>query len=424
MGGGAFLGWRPTNNASLAPKGLALSSRAPVLIVGAGPAGLAIATHLAKADVPALVFEAEARLPRDLRAGSFHPPTMELLHGLGVGAEFLAMGIQVPRWQIRGRAEGVIVEWDLSLIADETPFPFRLHCEQFKLTPLLQRRLEALGGTVQFSHRFLDATQDDAGVVARFETPGGIESVTGRYLIGADGARSAVRHLMGVPFEGFTWPERFLVIGIEQDLAPYGYTYNAYIADPVDWGAIFKMPHEGPPGLWRVLFPTDAALADEEVLSHAFAERVLQHFLPRPAPYDIEHTGIYRVHQRVAAEFRKGRFVIVGDAAHVNNPLGAFGLNGAVQAACNLAEKLALVCRNEADDSLIDRYVRQRRAANVAFVQAQSIRNKQILEEKDPAIRAKNLDELRAVAADRHRAKDYLIRSSMIWSVRHAASIE
>ena len=402
---------------------MALAERDPVLIVGAGPAGLAIAATLARADVPCLVFEAEPELPRDLRAGSFHPPTLELLDQLGVGADFRAMGIVVPRWQIRGREEGVIVEWDLSLIADETPYPFRLHCEQYKLTPLLKERFEALGGRVRFSHRFLDATQDGSGVTARLETPGGIETVRGSYLIGADGARSVVRHLMGVAFEGFTWPERFLVIGMTQDLAPYGYTYNAYIADPVDWGAIFKMPHEGPPGLWRVLFPTDAALADEEVLSLPFAEKTLQHFLPRPEPYEIEHTGIYRVHQRVAAEFRQGRFVIVGDAAHVNNPLGAFGLNGALQAACNLAEKLSAVCRGEADDALLDKYVRQRRAANVAFVQAQSIRNKQVLEEKDPAVRAKNLDELRATAADRARAKDYLIRSSMIWSVRHAASI-
>lgn len=397
--------------------------RDPVLIVGAGPAGLAVAVNLALADVPALVFEAEEKLPRDLRAGSFHPPTVEMLDRIGVAQDFLALGLKAPRWQIRGRTEGVIVEWDLSLIADLTPYPYRLHCEQFKLTPLLQTRLEALGGTVRFSRRFLDATQDGDGVMARFETPDGIETVRGSYLIGADGARSQVRHLMGVAFDGFTWPDRFLVIGIGQDLAPHGYTFNAYIADPVDWGAIFKMPHKGPPGLWRVLFPTDAALADEEVLSQAFAQRTLQHFLPRPEPYGIEHTGIYRVHQRVAAEFRQGRFLLVGDAAHVNNPLGAFGLNGALHAAFNLSEKLASVCRGEADDDLLDLYVRQRRSANIEFVQAQSIRNKRMLQESDPAVRAKNLDELRATADDPAKAREYLIRSSMIWSVRHAASI-
>jgi 3-(3-hydroxy-phenyl)propionate hydroxylase len=400
-----------------------LAKADPVLIVGAGPAGLALAVRLALADVPALVFEAEPVLPRDLRAGTFHPPTVELLDSIGVGQDFLAMGIRVPRWQIRGREEGVIVEWDLSLLKDETPYPFRFHCEQFKLTPLLKTRFEALGGTVKFAHRFVDATQDGSGVTARFETPGGIETVRGCYLIGADGARSAVRHLMNIAFEGFTWPERFLVIGIRQDLAPHGYTFNAYVAHPVDWGAIFKMPHNGPPGLWRVLFPPDPDLSDETVLGHDFAARGLKHFLNLPGPWDIEHTNIYRVHQRVATEFRQGRYVIVGDAAHVNNPLGAFGLNGALQATFNLGEKLARVCRGEADEALLDKYVRQRRAANVAFVQAQSIRNKQVLEEKDPAVRQRNLDELRAIAADPVRHKDYVVRSSMIWSVRHAASI-
>jgi len=401
-----------------------LSVTHPVLIVGAGPAGLALACILAQADVPALVFEAEEKLPRDLRAGTIHPPTLEMLDTIGVARDFLAMGIVVPRWQIRGRAEGVIVEWDLSLLEDATPYPFRFHCEQFKLTPLLKTRFEALGGTVEFAHRFLDATQDGSGVTARFETPGGIETVRGAYLVGADGARSAVRHLMGVAFEGFTWPERFLVVGIRQDLAPHGYTLNAYVADPVDWGAIFKMPHGGPPGLWRVLFPPDPALSDDEVLGHDFAARGLKHFLNLPGPWDIEHTNIYRVHQRVAAEFRQGRIVIVGDAAHVNNPLGAFGLNGALHAAFNLGEKLAKVARGEADESLLDKYMRQRRAANVAFVQAQSIRNKQVLEEKDPAVRQRNLDEMRAIAADPVRHREYVVRSSMIWSVRHAASIE
>lgn len=401
-----------------------MSQNDPVLIVGAGPAGLSVAAILAQAGVPSRVFEAEPKLPRDLRAGSIHPPTLEMLDTIGVAQEFLSIGIVVPRWQIRGREEGVIVEWDLSLLKGETPYPFRFHCEQFKLTPLLAKRYEALGGKVEYSHTFLDATQDGGGVAARFETPGGIETVRGSYLVGADGARSAVRHLMNVAFEGFTWPERFLVVGIRQDLAPYGYTLNAYVADPVDWGAIFKMPHDGPPGLWRVLFPPDPDLPDEELLGHDFAARGLKHFLNLPGPFDVEHTNIYRVHQRVAADFRQGRYLIVGDAAHVNNPLGAFGLNGSVQAAFNLGEKLAKVARGEADESLLDKYVRQRRAANVAFVQAQSIRNKQVLEEKNPAVRQHNLDELRAIAADPVRHKEYVVRSSMIWSVRHAAGIE
>lgn len=398
-------------------------SRDPVIIVGAGPAGLALATSLVLRDVAVIVLESEPKLPQDLRAGTFHPPTLEMLEELGIVAQFLAIGIRVPRWQIRGRREGVIVEWDLGLIADETKYPFRFHCEQFRLTPLLLQRFEELGGTVRFSHSFLDAVQDEDGVTARIETQDGIVSLRGSFLVGCDGARSAVRQTMDVAFEGFTWPERFLVVGTEYDLAPHGFTPNAYIADPVDWGALFKMPGDTPAGLWRILFPVDADAPEEELLDPRRVETLLQNFLAKPDPYIVVAKSTYRVHQRVAEDFRKGRMLLVGDAAHINNPLGAFGLNGALHGAFNLSPKLASVWRGDAPQTLLDLYVRQRRAANVDFVQAQSIHNKHLLEERDPAIRAKHFDELRRIAADRASHKDYLMRSSMIWSVQRAASI-
>ena len=401
-----------------------MAAREPVIIVGAGPAGLTVALSLALQDVPVVVLESEPKLPRDLRAGSFHPPTVEMMGPLGIAEDFLALGIKVPRWQIRDRRE-IVVEWDLGLIADATPYPFRLHVEQYKLTPLLHRRLMAVSGAeVRFGHAFLDATQDADGVNARVETEGGIERLRGRYLVGADGGRSAVRHAMGVAFEGFTWPERFLVASTPYDLAPHGFTPNAYVSDPTEWAAIFKMPHEGPPGLWRILVPTDPEMSEEALLHEPYVEQRLQHFLPRAETYEVAYKSTYKVHQRVASEFRNGRMLLVGDAAHVNNPLGAFGLNGALHAAVNLGEKLGPVWRCEAEESLLDRYVRQRRQANIEFVQAQSIRNKELLQERDPAVRAQRLDELRRTAADPKRAREYLLRSSMIASVRRAAEID
>jgi 3-(3-hydroxy-phenyl)propionate hydroxylase len=400
-----------------------MAAREPVIVVGAGPAGLTVALSLTLQGVPVIVLEAEPELPRDLRAGSFHPPTVEMLGPLGVAEDFLALGIKVPHWQIRDRRE-VVVEWDLGLIADATPYPFRLHVEQYKLTPLLHRRLRSVGGAeLRFGHRFLDASQDAGGVTARFETSGGVETLRGRYLVGADGGRSAVRHTMGVEFEGFTWPERFLVASTAYDLAPHGFTPNAYVTDPTEWAAIFKMPHEGPPGLWRILVPSDPDTPDEALLEASYVEERLQNFLPRPDRYEIAYKSTYKVHQRVASEFRVGRMLLVGDAAHVNNPLGALGLNGALHAAINLAEKLGPVWRGEAEESLLDRYVRQRRQANIEFVQAQSIRNKELLQERDPAVRAARLAELRRTAADRGRAREFLLGSSMIASVRRAAEI-
>jgi len=317
-----------------------------------------------------------------------------------------------------------VVEWDLGLIADATPYPFRLHVEQFKLTPLLHRRLMTIGGAdVRFGHAFLDAVQDADGVTARVETPGGVERLRGRYLVGADGGRSAVRHTMGVAFEGFTWPDRFLVASTPYDLALHGFTPNAYVSDPVEWAAIFKMPHEGPPGLWRVLVPTDPEQSEEALLEEAHVEARLQRFLPRTERYEVTYKSTYKVHQRVASDFRIGRMLLVGDAAHVNNPLGAFGLNGALHAAVNLGEKLGPVWRGDAEESLLDRYVRQRRQANIEFVQAQSIRNKELLQERDPAVRAERLQDLRRIAADPKRAREFLLGSSMIASVRRAAEI-
>ena len=149
----------------------------------------------------------------------------------------------------------------------------------------------------------------------------------------------------------------------------------------------------------------------------------MQRFVPRPQPYDVPYKGIYRVHQRVAKEWRRGRILLAGDAAHLNNPLGAFGLNGGLHDAILLADYLGKVWRGEADETLVDRYVRQRRTANVEFVQTQSIANKRLLEEADPAAREKKFEEMRQIAADKDAARDFLIKSSMIWSVRRAAEI-
>jgi len=159
------------------------------------------------------------------------------------------------------------------------------------------------------------------------------------------------------------------------------------------------------------------------VLAAEAIEGRMQRFLARPQRYEVLQKGIYRVHQRVAKEWRAGRILLAGDAAHLNNPLGAFGLNGGLHDAVLLGDYLGKVCNGRADESLLDLYVRKRRTANIEFVQTQSIGNKRMLEEADETKREETFAELRRIAADRDRARDFLIRSSMIWSVRRAAEI-
>jgi 3-(3-hydroxy-phenyl)propionate hydroxylase len=199
---------------------------------------------------------------------------------------------------------------------------------------------------------------------------------------------------------------------------------NAYVADPEEWAAIFKMPDVGPPGLWRIAFPCDPEVPDDALLDAENVERRMQAFLPRSERYEIRYKSIYRVHQRVASDWRHGRVVLAGDAAHLNNPLGGFGLNSGIHDAINLAEKLGRVWRGEADESLLDLYVRQRRAVTIEQVQAMSIRNKRLLEERDPNVQRAHMLELVAIANDPERARRHLLDTSMISGLRRSEEIQ
>jgi 3-(3-hydroxy-phenyl)propionate hydroxylase len=396
-----------------------------VIVVGGGPVGLACALNLALHDVPVAVLEAHAELFMDLRAGSFHPPTLEVLDPIGVTQRLLGMGIVVPAWQLRDRTEGVIGVFELaSLLKEETPFPFRLHCEQHKLTPLLCEMLEPVPhAEMRFSARVIDVMQGADSVTVEFETPDGRESIAGQWVIGADGGGSVVRKRAGIPFTGFTYPERFALISTPYDLGQCGYTQTAYISHPVEWCAVFHLPHLGPPGLWRFLYGCRPDETEDEAVSDERVEERLQAVVPKKGRYETVHRTIYRVHQRVAETFRSGRLLLAGDAAHLNNPLGGFGLNSGLQDAMNLTDKLIAVWRGEAGDDLLDRYVRQRRTANVEYVQEASIRNKRLLEETDPAIRKQRLDEMRRASQTPALAKEVVMKSSMIASMRRANAI-
>jgi 3-(3-hydroxy-phenyl)propionate hydroxylase len=374
-----------------------------VIVVGAGPVGLLCALELARRNVPVLVIESEPGTTLDLRAGTFHPPTLEMLQESGVTDAMMGIGIRVPRWQARDREYGLIVEWDLSVLEKDTPFPFRLHLEQHRLTPiLLDMLLKYAHAEVRFGHEFVSLVQD------------------------ADGGRSPVRKSANIGFGGYTWPERYSVISTTFDFAPLGYADNAYISDPEQWIAFFRMPDKGPPGLWRMTVPVSQEIPDEQVLDPAFAAAAINRVLQGPADtsYPIVHQSVYRVHQRVADQFRAGRVLLAGDSAHVNNPLGGFGLNSGIHDAMNLGEKLARVFSGEATADLLDLYERQRRTVANEYVQTVSVKNKQNLEEKDLDTRLKRFSELRDIAADPQKTREYLLISSMINSIKRANAIQ
>lgn len=396
-----------------------MAHTARVLVAGAGPVGLITALSLARRDVPVTVLEAEPDLTEDLRAGTFHPPTVELLDDLGIAKTLHAMGIVVPAWQFRDREEGVVAEFDLGVLRHDTPYPYRLHCEQHKLARVVYEMLRALPHVdVRFAARVTGVSQSADAVTVSVDTADGPGSETGAYLVGADGGRSIVRKAADIEFEGFTWPEAFAVVSTPYDLAPHGFSYAAYVSDPVEWCAVFKVPGPRPPGLWRVASPYNPDLSDDEALADTAVQPRLRRLLPGRGPYEIVHRGTYRVHQRVAASFRQGRVFLAGDAAHINNPLGGMGLNSGIHDAARLAAELARVWRGEADDRELDRYDRERRAINIEYVQAITIQNKRIIEERDPEVRRRRHDEMRRTAGDPALARAYLMKTSMLASAR------
>jgi 3-(3-hydroxy-phenyl)propionate hydroxylase len=407
----------------------------PVMVVGAGPVGLLCALVLARAGVPVCVLESEPRTTLDLRAGTFHPPTLEMLEPLGVTQAMMAVGIRVPTWQSRDLQEGLVAEWDMGVLKNDTPYPYRLHLEQHRLTPILLGMLQAHPhAQVLFSHEFqsLDQTSSPGVVkVVAFDRsrsdqePARAVEFTASWVIGADGGKSLVRKSVNIEFDGYTWPERYSVVSTTFDWAPLGYADNAYISDPDQWVAFFKMPDVGPPGLWRMTVPVGTDLSDEEVLHPRYANAIFNRVLNAKTPieFPIVHQSVYRVHQRVAKEFRVGRVLLAGDSAHVNNPLGGFGLNSGIHDAMNLGEKLARVFHGESDEDLLDLYVRQRRTVNMEYVQEISIKNKHNLEEKDPVRRRERIALLRSIAQSPEKTREYLLTSSMINSIKRANAI-
>lgn len=398
-----------------------------VVIAGSGPVGLVCALALAKQGIDVTVLEMEDDLILDQRAGSIQPTTVEMLETLGLADEFIARGLVVPTYHFRDRETGkVVAEFDYAVLSEETRYPFVLQYEQYKVTRDIHAKHGDRDFKVLFSRRVTAVEQDSDRVTVTAEGPCGIEQFVGAYLIGADGSHSVVRKSQGIAFEGFTYPERFVKIAtfydFEEafpDLCP-----RTYFSDPLEWCNLFKVKGEHPRGIWRTVFPSRQGETEEEVLSPAGLEARMQRFFPRTEKYEIDNCAIYSVSQRVAATFAHGRVLLAGDAAHVNNPIGGLGLNSGIHDAMNLCEKLGRVVRGEALASLLDQYDRQRRKAALDFVQEQTIRNKKLLEERDPDVRRKNFDNLRRTAETPALARAFLRRSALFESLKATAQVE
>jgi 3-(3-hydroxy-phenyl)propionate hydroxylase len=394
--------------------------RTQVLIAGAGPVGCVAAMYLALRGIDVVLAEAGRDFAQDLRASTFHPPTLEMLATLGITDDLIKIGLKAPIYHWRDRRSGEVVSFDLSEISDITPYPYRVQCEQHHLSQMLATRIaQQPNARVLFGHKVVHFQQDAAGVDVSMETTAGIATIRADYLIGADGAGSIVRKWLGIEFDGFTYPEKFLCLSterpIEQDIP--GLAYVNYVSDPDEWLVLLRVP-----SVWRVLVPagdeTDAWLVSDEKKNQVFDGLV-----GAGENVPTQHRTIYRIQQRVAQSFRVGRVLLMGDAAHLNNPLGGFGMNSGIHDAFNGCKKLVQILTGEADASVLDRYDRQRRTVTHDFTQRQTMDNMELMRGSQGEAHQRRLDAIRHTASDPDLRRTYLLRQSMFTSLSDAAAI-
>jgi 3-(3-hydroxy-phenyl)propionate hydroxylase len=392
-----------------------------VLIAGAGPVGLSAALVLGTSGVRVRVFEAAETLPDELRASTFHPPTLDMLAPYGVTAAMLAQGLICPHWQVRMHPSGDRAVFDLSVLAGETDHPYRLQCEQSKLAAILLEKVQALDTVeVSFASKVVGAAATADGASFTVEQGGERHVVRARYAIGADGARSAVREALGIGFEGDIYPETTILATTTfpfetrlEGISNVSYCWKA--------GGTFSLLRL--PGLWRTSLYARDGKTLEETLTDEGIQDLMHDIVPLPGPFDVLERRPYRIHQRLAATYRKGRVFLAGDAAHLNSPSGGMGMNGGIHDAFNLAEKLVAALR-DGDERGLDLYEAQRRPIAQDAIIAQSHQNRTRMQERDPERRKRLLADLQATSRDPAKLKAYMLRTSMIDGLRRAAAIE
>ena len=392
-----------------------MSNKTKVLIAGAGPVGLTAALLLGSKGIAVTVLEAQDAISEELRASTFHPPTLDMMAPFGITGRMLEAGLICPTWQIRLHPSGDRAVFDLSVLKGESDHPYRLQCEQAKYCEFVLdavRKLSCVDVRFGMAVTGLEQSADSVTVFA------GEQQFAADYVIGADGARSAVRRAIGVELSGDIYPETTI---LATTLYPFhekleGLSNVSYCWKPDGTFSLLRLP-----GVWRVSLYARDGQTTEQALEDDAQQDLLHDIVPDAGRIEVLETRPYRIHKRLASTYRKGRVLLAGDAAHLNSPSGGMGMNGGIHDAFSLCEKLIAVLEG-ADDSVLDRYERQRRPIAEEEIIQQAHRNRTRMQERDPARRRALLEDLKRTTNDSARLKAYLLKSSMIDGLRRAAA--
>lgn len=365
-----------------------------VIVVGAGPVGFLTALGLARQGVEVTVLDTEDAVVRSPRAAVYYHTTLSILRKLGLSEEAHAIGFASTLFKMHWPETGETMESDMRDALDPgQEFDHNLHFGQHLLAELVMEHLARIPGTeVRWNHAVKALAQSGGKVRLAVDTDDGEVWFEADWVIGTDGARSTVRKLLGLEFEGFTWPDRFVATNIDYPFLDYGFANANMIVDPVNWAVVGRLGREN---LFRLTYGEDAGLSEATIL-----ERLPERFaaiLPDPSvPWRLDSFGPYRVHQRCAPTFRQGHVLLAGDAAHACNPCGGLGLTGGVLDADALSDTLGAVIAGRAGEDVLDFYSAERRRVFLEVASPLSANFKRLLSEADPARRARDRAEMMA----------------------------
>ena len=382
-----------------------------VLIVGGGPVGLSMAAGLAHHGIPATVLEKEPEFVMFPKASTIHPPTLEIMEEWGLIDKLLKEGLKAHELQYWDRpTKELIATFNLNLLEGETPYPYRLQLEQSVLQVIMEehyRNSDLL--KIKFRHKLLGYEQTEDGVIASVETPDGVVKMECDFLIGADGASSTVRKLMGIQYEGFTYGTKFLTLGVKdhdfkQDYEGLGDV--SYFFDPKEFVALIHNHL-----MWKIMLPLNDPIEKTEDLTDEYVQSRIRAFAGVDKTFNVVHKAVFNVHQRVAPKVFDGRVVLVGDAAHLNNPFGGMGMNSGIHDAYFLAKDLNRLFQNpELSVQQTLEAFQENRLKAIQEVQRRTIENEKAATKKNEG----QADKMKRIAADDKLAKAYLMQTSMI----------
>jgi 3-(3-hydroxy-phenyl)propionate hydroxylase/6-hydroxy-3-succinoylpyridine 3-monooxygenase len=311
---------------------------------------------LAREGISVTVLEAEPDIVYTPRAIAYAWPLLEALDTLGLLDDMVAAGYTTDRrcWRVLETGETLVINHDAMI--GHTPHPYSLTLGQDKLARVLLEHLDRFDNVrIQWATRVTGLEQNSEQVTLFFEREGEVQALKADWVIAGDGGRSAVRKALGLTLEGFTWPERFVATDIYYDFEAHGWE-SGYLIDPTHGAVIYKLTTEG---LWRVTYSEPRTLPVESIEQRIPA--YMKTILPGSKDYQLKLFSPYSMHQRTAKNYRAGRVLLAGDAAHVTNPTSGFGLMGGLYDAFLLSETLAAVVKGEVSEDLLDAYAEKRR---------------------------------------------------------------